>query len=83
MATKALLWSCDICGGLFNKKEEAEKCEKIHASIDDMVIVDVKFADIDKTFPSGLLVEYGGSGAVYDLKRISSIEDFEEENGGW
>lgn len=83
MATETTLWACERCGGLFDKIEEAEKCEKTHALVDEMTIVEVKFADGDERFPTELLIESGGSGAVYRVQRIGSIEDFDEANGGW
>lgn len=83
MPNETILWACDSCGGLFDKKIEAEKCERTHAMVDDLSVVEVKFAEGDQRFPTGILMESGGAAAVYEVKRIGSIEDFDEENGGW
>jgi hypothetical protein len=83
MPTETKLWACERCGGLFDGVEEAEKCERAHAAVDELSIVEVKFAEGDERFPTGILLESGGAGAVYEIKRIGSIEDFDEANGGW
>jgi hypothetical protein len=77
------MWECETCQALFDKKDEAEKCESFHFKMDSMTIAEVRFDDGDGRLPAGILIESGGAAAVYDRKREGSVEDFTEEEGGW
>jgi hypothetical protein len=77
-------YKCEICHAVFTKKEKAIDCEKNHANIKNLKVVDTNFSlnDSEDRFPEKILIEdksYSGTLAEYKLNYIASVEDFE----GW
>jgi len=80
------LWECEVCGGIGEKKEVME-CEKYHAALENLDIVDMTSVvdshnyNTDPKYPTYILIEdktYSGRLALYKFEQASSVEDFDD-----
>ena len=82
-------YKCKHCGMVFTEKQQAIECEAIHVLSKDLEFVACRHLlseqdilngnDYNRKFPELILVDiksYSGISAEYELKRVSSDEDF-------
>lgn len=88
MATKKTYWECSFCKRLYDEEGQAAECERHHAELSGLKVIDcVELADDPKgPFPGKILlknVQDEGLLAEYTLTRQGAVADFYQAGEQW
>jgi hypothetical protein len=77
MPKQLTLWKCSKCYTTHDTEEAAIKCEKSHAFIGSMNIIEVSKCTFGVRYPDGIIISDGhGEVAEYEKIREAVSEDF-------
>ncbi len=90
MARQKIFYECDFCQRLYDEEVDATECERHHAEMDHLKVIDCANVNIDSNdfFPEKILLQNdqdNGHLAEYILSKQGSISDFyrSEEQSQW